>query len=66
MQVFIFLVLSVIIAYHSVLTPHISKTHLSIHLMYVNSNWNDTQKTSQGKWETPLRGSGNPTPPAKP
>ena len=33
-----FLVISVIIAYHSVLTPYISKTHLPIHLMYVNSN----------------------------
>ena len=30
MQIFNFIVLSVIIAYHSVLTPHISKTHLPI------------------------------------
>ena len=30
MQFFNFIVLSVIIAYHSVLTPHISKTHLPI------------------------------------
>ena len=48
--------------------PHISKTHLSIHLMYVNSNWIDAEKTSQAKWEPPMRGGGgggdeNPTPP---
>ena len=30
MQFFNFIVLSVIIAHHSVLTPHISKTHLPI------------------------------------
>ena len=30
MQFFNFLVLSVIIAHHSVLTPHINKTHLPI------------------------------------
>ena len=46
MQIFNFLVLS-IISYHSVLTPHISKTHLPIYLMYVNSNWSDAQKPSQ-------------------
>ena len=53
--------------------PHISKTHLSIHLMYVNSNWIDTEKTSQAKWEPPMRGRGEggmktqhpPPPPAK-
>ena len=55
MQIFNFLVLFVIIAYHSVFTLHISKTHLLIHLMYVNLNWSDAQKTSQGKWEPPLR-----------
>ena len=49
MQIFNFLVLS-IISYHSVLTPHISKTHLPIYLMYVNSNWSDAQKPSQEKW----------------
>ena len=56
MQIFNFLVLSVIIACHSVLAPHIRKTHLPIHLMYVNSNLIDAQKTSQGKWEPPLNG----------
>ena len=56
MQIFNFLVLPVIIAFHSVLIPHISKTHLHIHLMYVNSNLIDAQKASQGKWEPPLRG----------
>ena len=35
-----------------IFTPHISKTHLPIHLKYVNSNWIDAQKTSQGKWES--------------
>ena len=65
MQIFNFLVLSVIITYHSVLTPHISKTHLPIHLMYVKSNLIDAQKTSQGKWEPPLRGGWKPNCPRK-
>ena len=65
MQIFNFLVLSVIIAYHSVLTLHISKTHLRIHLMYVNSNLIDAQKTSQGKWEPPMRGGWKPNSPRK-
>ena len=56
MQIFNFLVWSVIIACHSVLSSHISKTHLPIHLMYVNSNLIDARKTSQGKWEPPLSG----------
>ena len=46
MQIFNILVLSVIIACHSVLSPHISKTHLPIHFMYLNSNLVDAQKTS--------------------
>ena len=33
MQIFNFIVLSVIIAHQSVLTPHISKTHLPISLL---------------------------------
>ena len=49
MQIFSFLVLFVIAAYRSVLKPRISKTHLPIHLICVNLNWNDAQKTSQGK-----------------
>ena len=36
MQIFNFVVLSVIIAYHSVLTPHISKTHLPISSLNVH------------------------------
>ena len=44
MQIFNFLVLSVIIAYRSVLTPHICKTHLPIHLTFLNSKWRDAQK----------------------
>ena len=55
MQIFSFLVLFVTVGYRSVLKPHISKTHLPINLMHVNLNWNDAQKTSQGKWEPPLR-----------
>ena len=38
---------------------------LFLQLMYVNSNLNDAQKTSQGKWKMgppPLVGDGNPTP----
>ena len=67
MQIFSFLVLFVIAAYRSVLKPRISKTHLPIHLMCVNLNWNDAQKTSQGKWEPPLAlGGGISTPPEKP
>ena len=62
-QTLIFLVLSVIIAYCRVITPYISKTHLPIHLMYLNSNLIDTQKTCKGKWEAPLR---EGTPPTKP
>ena len=39
MQIFNFVVVSVIITSHNVPTPHISKTHLPIfHLMYVNLN----------------------------
>ena len=39
MQIFNFVVLSVIIAPRNVLTPHISKTHLfTINLIYVNSS----------------------------
>ena len=51
---FQFLILSGINAPHNVPTPHISKSHLPIHLMYVNSNWSDVQKTSYGKQEVPL------------
>ena len=36
--------------------PFISKTYLPIHLMSVKSNSIDVQKTSQGKWESPVRG----------
>ena len=48
MQIFNFVVLSVIIAPRNILTPHISKTHLTIlfHLMYMNSTWVDAQKAS--------------------
>ena len=39
MQIFNFVVVSLIITSHNVPTPHISKTHLPIfHLMYVNLN----------------------------
>ena len=62
MQIFDFLVLSIIISYHSALTPHISKTHFPIYLMYVNSNWSDAQKT---KWEPPLCGGWKPNSPHK-
>ena len=57
MQIFDFVVLSVILAPHNVLTLH--KTHLPIvHLIYVNSNWIDAQKISQEKkgGPSPLRG----------
>ena len=54
MQVFNFIVLSITVAHHSVFTPHISKTIcLFRHLMYMNSNWIDVQKASEGKWEAP-------------
>ena len=36
MQIFNFIVLSMITAPRNVPTPHISKTDLPIHLMYVN------------------------------
>ena len=65
MQTFNFLVLSVIIACHRVLSPHINKTHLPIHLMYVNSNLIDAQKTSQGKWDSSLSGGWKPNSPCK-
>ena len=38
---------------------------LFLHLMYVNSNLNDAQKTSQGKSELPLRGGWKPNSPTK-
>ena len=38
-----------------IFTPHIRKTRSPIHLMYVNSNWIDAQKTSEGKQEPPMR-----------
>ena len=53
MQIFDFLNLSVMIAPHNVLAP------------YVNSNWIDPQKSSQGQREVPLRGGGSSTPPLK-
>ena len=57
MQIFNFVVLSVIIARHNVHTPHIRKTIcLLFHLTFVNLNWTDVQKTSQWKRETILRG----------
>ena len=34
--------------------------------MYVNSNLIDAQKTSQGKWEAPMRGGWKTNSPAKP
>ena len=56
----LFVVLSVIIAPHNVLIPHIRRTHLPIvYLTYVNSNRIGAQKTSQGKREVLLQGDGN-------
>ena len=43
MQISNFLALTAIIAFHSVLTPQISKTHLPIHLIYVNLNQSDVK-----------------------
>ena len=66
MQIFDFVVLSVILAPHNVLTLH--KTHLPIvHLIYVNSNWIDAQKISQEKkgGPSPLRGGWKPNSPRK-
>ena len=40
MQIFNVIVSSVIIAHHSVLTPHISKTHLPISSLNVCVEWN--------------------------
>ena len=59
MQIFNFVVLSVIIAHHLVLTPH------SVHELELNC----CSKTSHWKWETPLRvcgGGGSRNPLAKP
>ena len=53
MQVFNFVVLSVIIPPDNVVTRYISKMHLLIVSLYVSSNLNYTQKTSQGKREAP-------------
>ena len=39
---------------------------LLFHITYVNSNWSDALKTSQGKIEVHLREGGSPNPPAKP
>ena len=39
MKFFNFIVLSVIIAHHSALTPHISKTHLPIFALNVGELW---------------------------
>ena len=59
MKFFNFIVSSVIIAHHSVLTPQLAKhICLFVHLMDVNSNWTDTQKTGQEKGEAPLRREG--------
>ena len=50
MQIFNFVVVSVITTPHNVPTPHISKTIcLLFHLLYLNSNRIDAQKTSQEK-----------------
>ena len=50
MNIFNLVVLCVIIAPNNVLTPHISKTYLPIVLlMYLQSNWINAPKTSQGK-----------------
>ena len=65
MQIFNFLVLSVIIAYHSVLTPHIRKTHLPIHLTFLKSNWRDAQKRPVMEHGSPLC-VGMEYPPVKP
>ena len=64
-QIFNFLVLSVIIACHSALSPPISKTHLPIRLIYMNSDLIDAQKTSQGKWEPLLSRGWKPNSPCK-
>ena len=47
MQIFNFVVLSVIITSHNVLTPHISKTHLPIVSLNVREleSWIDAQKS---------------------
>ena len=67
MQIFNFIVLSVINAHHSIFIPHISKTHLPISSLNVRElHWIDAQETSQEKWEPPMRGGvGSRTPPCK-
>ena len=59
MQIFNFVVLSVIITPQNVLTPHISKTHLpivSINVRELKLNWCSKNQSKK---------KGGPTPPAK-
>ena len=61
MQIFNFIVLSVIIAPHDVLTSLISKTHLPIVSFNVRKlEWNDAQNSNQEKRKAPpnMRGDG--------
>ena len=62
MQIFNFIVSSVIIAHQCSYSSHC----LFLHLMYVNSNLIDAQKTLQEKWEAPLRGGWKTNSPTKP
>ena len=68
MQIFNFIVLSVITAPHSVSTPHISKTHLPIVTFNVRElGLKRCSKNQSRKKEPPLlHGGGSPTPFAKP
>ena len=68
MQIFNFLVLSVIIAPHNVLTPRISKTHLRIVSLNIRKlKLNDGLKTPvKEKGRPACVEDGSPTPPAKP
>ena len=55
MQIFNFVVLSVIIAHNVLTTITLPKpVCLLFYSVYVNSNWTDAQKSSQGKKELPL------------
>ena len=59
MQIFNFIVLSVIIAPHDVLTSLISKTHLPIVSFNVRKlEWNDAQNSNQEKKEGPPKHEG--------
>ena len=61
MQILNFVILSVIIAPHNVLTPHISKTHLpivSVNVHELELNWSSKEQ-SRKKWGLPYVGNLN-------